>query len=143
MMTLSQSVVVHAPRDVVFEYVTDPARLADWIPSMVEAREIVGSGAGQQYEWTYKLAGLLFRGQTVVVEYVPNELSVHQAIGAVTSIWTIQTSSHDGGTELSIKIAYDVPTPVLGRLAERVIVRRDGRNLEMALANVKDVLEAE
>ena len=143
MMTLSQSVVVHAPRDVVFEHVTDPARLADWIPSMVEAREIVGSGAGQQYEWTYKLAGLLFRGQTVVVEYVPNELSVHQAIGAATSIWTIQTSSHDGGTELSIKIAYDVPTPVLGRLAERVIVRRDGRNLEMALANVKDVLEAE
>ena len=93
MMTLSQSVVVHAPRDVVFEYVTDPARLADWIPPMVEAREIVGSGAGQQYEWTYKLAGLLFRGQTVVVEYVPNELSVHQAIGAIVHRNTVNLGS--------------------------------------------------
>jgi len=94
MMTLSQSAVVHAPRDVVFEH-------------------------------------------------VPNELSVHQAIGAATSIWTICTGSHDGGTELSISIAYDVPTPVLGRLAERVIARRDARNLKVALANVKDVLGAE
>jgi hypothetical protein len=29
----------------------------------------VGLGEGQQYEWTYKLSGILFHGQSVVVEY--------------------------------------------------------------------------
>ena len=141
MMRLSQSAQIDAPPSVVFDYATEPARFAEWIPPMVEAHDIVGSGEGQQYEWTYKLAGMLFRGQAVVVEYVTNERSVHQAIGAIESVWTFEVVPRYGGCELSVDIAYEVPMPVLGKLAERVIVARDKRNLKVALANVKEILE--
>jgi uncharacterized protein YndB with AHSA1/START domain len=142
MMSLNQSVGINAPTDLVFAYVTDPATMAEWIPPMVQTRDIVGSGEGQQFEWTYKLAGLLFRGQSVVVEHVPNEVSVYQSIGAISSTWTFRVGSHDGGAKFTVDIAYDVPVPVLGRLAERIIVNRDTRNLDLALANVKEILEA-
>ena len=142
MRTLKQSVEINAPPDAVFAYVTDPAAFAEWIPPMVEARNIVGSGEGQQYEWTYKLAGMLFRGQSVVVEEVPNELSVHQSIGAITSTWNYRVAPHNEGSEFTLDIVYEVPLPVLGKLAERVIGQRDKRDLDAALANVKEILEA-
>jgi uncharacterized protein YndB with AHSA1/START domain len=85
MMSLSQSVGINTPADVVFACVTDPATMAEWIPPMAQVRDIVGSGEGQQFEWTYKLAGLLFRGQGVVVEHVPNELCVYQSWRSASS----------------------------------------------------------
>lgn len=141
MMKVDESIVIDAAQDVVFAYVTDPAKMAEWLPSMVETRNIVGSGEGQQYEWTYKLAGLLFRGQTVVVEQAPIELSVFQTIGAVNSTWTFHFEPTDGGTRFRLLIEYEVPMPVLGRLAERVISKRDSRTICLALNNVKDTLE--
>ena len=69
--------------------------MAEWIPPMVQTLDIVGSGEGQQFEWTWKLAGLLFRGQSVVVEHVPNDVAVYQSIGSMSSIWTFHVGSHD------------------------------------------------
>ena len=109
---------------------------------MVEAHDIIGSGEGQQYEWTYKMVGILFRGQTVVVEYEPDELSVFQSIGAVNSTWSIRVEPEGEDTRFTIGIEYEVPLPMLGQLAERLIVRRAPRNLGVALANVKDIMEA-
>lgn len=142
MLTVDESIVIDAPQDAVFAYVTDPARMAEWLPSMVEARNIVGHGEGQQYEWTYKLIGVLFRGQTVVVEHAPpSGYSVHQTIGAVNSTWTFRVEPADGGTRFRLCIDYEVPMPVLGKLAERVISKRDRRTICTALANAKDTLE--
>ena len=142
MMSLNQSVRINAPADVVFAYVTEPATMAEWIPPMVQTRDIIGSGEGQQFEWTYKLAGLLFRGQSVVVEHVPNDVAVYQSIGSISSIWTFRVGSHDRGSKFTLDIAYDVPVPVLGKLGEHAIVSRDARNLDLALVNVKEILEA-
>lgn len=141
MMTLSQSIVIDARPEAVFAYVVEPSTMAEWIPPLVETRDIIGSGEGMQFEWTYKLAGLLLRGQTVVVAQVQNECAEYQGIGAINSTWTFRVEPDGGGTKLSIDIVYEVPVPVLGKLAERVIVKRDRRNLDVALANVKDLLE--
>jgi hypothetical protein len=47
------------------------------------ALAVLGDGAGQQMEWTHKMGGMRFHGQTVVVEHVPNERAVHQLIGMI------------------------------------------------------------
>jgi len=110
--------VIHAAPERVFAYVTEPSLLPEWLPSMVEVRNVVGTGAGQQYEWTYKMAGLLLRGQSTVVEYVPNQCAV-----------------------LHIEVEYSVPVPVLGKLAERLAVSRDARDFALAFDKVKETLE--
>lgn len=142
MVSLTKSVVVNAPADKVFAYVTEPTKMAEWLVSMVEARDVIGSGEGQQYEWTYKMVGLQLRGQSTVVEHVPNEVSVHQSIGSIDSSWTLGVEPHGAGTTLTVEVEYNIPVPVLGRMAERFLLKRDARDLEQSLANAKELLEA-
>ena len=141
MMALSHSVVIDAPQDVVFAYVTDPAKMAEWLPNMVVTHNIVGSGEGQQYEWTYKLSGILFHGESVVVEYAPSNLAVHQTIGSVNSTWHFHVEPAGHRSKFTLDVNYEVPLPILGRLAEHIIKRRDARLVDLALENVKDLLE--
>jgi uncharacterized protein YndB with AHSA1/START domain len=142
MAFVKKEVVVNAPVERVFEYINEPSTLSEWLPSMVDVREVIGTGLGQQYEWTYKMAGLLLRGQSTIVELVPNERAVHQSIGTIGSVWTYTLEPHDGGTALAIEIEYTIPIPVLGKLAEKLALSRDARDLEVALINVKETLEA-
>lgn len=141
MTVVRKEVVVDAPVERVFAYINEPTTLSEWLPSMVGVQGVIGSGLGQQYEWTYKMAGLLLRGQSTIVEMVPNERAVHQSIGTIGSIWTYTVEPHDGGTALTVEVEYTVPIPVLGKLAEKIAVRRDARDLEAALVNVKETLE--
>jgi len=140
MVSVRKSVVISAPPDRVFEYVTEPSTMAEWLTKMVEVRDIVGTGEGQQYEWTYKYAGLLLRGQSVVVQHVPNRLAVSQSIGMIGSTWTFRVEPHEEGSTLTIEVEYSVPIPVLGKIAEHVAVRLDARDLETSLSNVQDML---
>ena len=61
MAAISESAHIHASVDRVFDYVTEPTKLPEWLPSMVEVHNVIGTGLGQQYEWTYKMAGMLLR----------------------------------------------------------------------------------
>jgi len=140
MVNVRKSIVISAPPDRVFDYVTEPSTMAEWLTKMVEVRDIVGTGEGQQYEWTYKYAGLLLRGQSVVVQHVPNRLAVSQSIGMIGSTWTFRVEPHEEGSTLTIEVEYSVPIPVLGKIAEHVAVRLDARDLETSLSNVQDML---
>ncbi|MGB5368502.1 MAG: SRPBCC family protein, partial [Polyangiales bacterium] len=55
------SIAIHAPADQVFAYVDEPMNYPTWLPNMVEVRNVIGDGIGQQYEWTFKMGGLLHR----------------------------------------------------------------------------------
>jgi uncharacterized protein YndB with AHSA1/START domain len=140
MISLTKTVLVDAPADRVFAYVTEPTTMAEWLVSMVETRDVIGAGEGQQYEWTYKMVGLHLRGQTTVVEHVPNELSVHQSIGAIGSTWTFGIEPHEEGSSLTVEVEYSIPVPVLGKLAERIAEKRNARELEQSLTNVQEML---
>ena len=142
MASWKNSIEIHAPSERVFAYVDDPMTLSEWIPGLVEVHNVIGSGEGQQEEWTYKLVGLLLRGQATVVEHVPNRLAVHQTIGMAHGTVGYEVEPHPEGTTLTLEIEYEIPFPVLGKIAERVLIRRNAREFELALLNVKEALEA-
>jgi hypothetical protein len=142
MASWKDSILIDASPDDVFAYVDDPTELPTWLPSMIEVRNVIGTGLGQQYEYTYKMAGLLLRGQNIVVEYVPNERGLHQVIGMISALWDYSVEPHADGTVLNIQVEYSIPIPVLGRLAERLAIKQNAASFDLALINVKDVMEA-
>lgn len=142
MASWKNSIVICAPVERVFAYVDDPQTLVEWLPGMVEIRNVIGSGVGQQQEWTYKMAGVPLRGQAVVVEHVPGSHAVHQTIGMIQSTFAYTVEPHEEGTLLTLEVEYSVPVPVLGRLAEHIILARNAREFELALTNVKETLES-
>ncbi|MGB5265925.1 MAG: SRPBCC family protein [Polyangiales bacterium] len=142
MASWKDSILIDAPPEDVFAYVDDPTELPIWLPSMIEVRNVIGTGLGQQYEYTYKMAGLLLRGQNIVVEHVPNERGLHQVIGMISALWDYSVEPHADGTLLNIQVEYSIPIPVLGRLAERLAIKQNAASFDLALINVKDVMEA-
>ena len=142
MASWKDSILIHASPEDVFAYVDDPRELPTWLPSMIEVRNVIGTGLGQQYEYTYKMGGLQLRGQNIVVEHVPNERGLHQVLGMISALWDYSVESHPEGTVLNIEVEYSIPIPVLGRMAERLAVKQNAASLELALINVKDVMEA-
>lgn len=142
MISYESSMVINAPASAVFRYVNEPTTLPEWLTGMIDIRDVIGTGEGQQYEWTFTMVGIQLRGMNVVVEYVVNERATHQSIGMVTSSWTNIVEPQPGGAKLTIAIEYSLPVPVLGKLAEKMVVRRNARDLDSSLLNVKETLES-
>jgi uncharacterized membrane protein len=141
MAKVSRSVIINGAVDKVFAYVAEPMNLAEWIPSIMEVTDVTGSGVGQHYRWRYKMAGVPLKGETTVIEQIPNERRVTDSKGGVISTWTLTFEPHDGGTKFGIDIEYTVPVPVLGKLAEKLVLKRNEREADMAMENVKEKME--
>ncbi len=142
MPSYENSIVIDAALSDVFAYVNEPKTFPDWVHGMIDVRNVIGAGEGQQYEWTFKMVGIQFRGQSVAVNYVQDECAAYQSIGMIESIWTNVVEPLGQKTKLIIKVEYSIPTPVLGKLAEAIMLRRNRRGLDATLLNVKEVLEA-
>lgn len=141
MEKVKRSITINAPVEKVFNYVADPMAQLEWLSSMMAVKDVSGSGVGQHFRWTYKMAGVLLEGETTVTEHIPNERRVTQSKGGVTSTWIINFESHDGGTMMELDIEYTIPIPVIGKLAEKLVLKRNEREADLAMTNIKEKLE--
>ena len=141
MISYQNSIVINAPLKTVFAYVNDLATMPDWLAGLVEVRNVIGTGMGQQCDFTFKMVGVQLRGSAVVVDCVPDERCTHQSIGMLSADWTNIVEPHEDGTKLSVEVEYTLPGAVLGKLAEHLTIRRMKRDLQSSLLNVKEMLE--
>jgi uncharacterized protein YndB with AHSA1/START domain len=141
MPILNNSINISAPVEKVFAYVADPLTMPEWFVGMTEVTNVTGSGADQRSRWTYTMIGIPFHGQSKFTEYVPNQRTVAEQEGGITSIITITFAPHEGGTKLDMDIDYTIPVPVLGKLAENLVFKRNQRELAMSMQNIKERLE--
>jgi coenzyme Q-binding protein COQ10 len=138
MARVERSITINAPVEKVFAYIEDPINELEWIPSLVEVQDVAGQGAETHFRWAYKMAGMRLEGEGTNTEYIPNERIVTQSKGGIVSTWTLTFEPHDGGTKLNLVIEYTIPVPVLGKLAEALVLRQNEREADLALANIKD-----
>ena len=113
-----------------------------WLPSMMEVRDVTGKGVGSHFQWTYKMAGMRFQGETTVTEHVPDQRIVVESKGGIVSTWTWTFEPHDEGTKLNLDIEYTVPVPVLGKLAEALVLKQNEREADLAMANIRAKMES-
>ena len=143
MARVVRSISIDAPVEKVFGYFDDPTNLPEVWPSLLEVRNVKRlPNGGNSFRFVYKMAAIRFEGTSEDVDYIPNELSITESKGGIASTITLTYRPEDGGTKLTMENEYTVPIPVLGRLAEAVILRQNEREVELLLANVKDRLEA-
>jgi carbon monoxide dehydrogenase subunit G len=142
MATLSKSIFIQAPVEKVFAFMDNPTNMLQIWPSMVDVRNVKDPGDGRKtYDWTYKMAGMKFDGSSEDTEMVRNERVVTMSKGGIDSKFTWEFVPENGGTRVDVKVDYKVPVPVLGKLAEGVIIKQNEREMETLLANLKSVME--
>ena len=141
MAKVERSITINAPVEKVFNYLADPMAQLEWLPSIMDVKDVSGSGVGQHFRWTYKMAGVLLKGETTVTEHIPNKRRVTQTKGGVTSTWIFDFETLDGGTKVQLSIEYTIPVPVIGKLAEKLVLKRNEREAGLAMQNIKEKME--
>ena len=142
MATIERSIRIAAAPEHVFGYLDDPIHLLEIWPSMVEIRDVTElSNGGHAYHWRYKMAGLHFEGDSETVELVPNERFVQRNPTGIPSTFDWRFVPDDGGTKVEMKVEYEVPKSLLGRLAEPFVLKLNEREADTMLANLKDRVE--
>lgn len=105
---------------------------------MVEVSNIRRLPNGGYYaDFIYKMAGLKFEGYGEDVEIIPNRWMVTDTHGGIDSriTWTFRARGQE--TRVTLTIEYTVPIPLLGRLAEAIIVMMNDQEADLIMANLK------
>lgn len=142
MAKLTKSITIDAPVEKVFGYVSQSTNLPEIWPSLIEIKDVKHLPDGRTTDrWTYKMAGMHLKG-TTTTEYVENKSIISKTEGGVksTQIWTFEPA--DGGTKATLEVEYTVPIPVVGKLAEAIVVKMNDHEGDIIMANLKSRMEA-
>jgi uncharacterized membrane protein len=132
---------ISAPVEKVFAYASDPTSLPEWMTNLTEVTDVTGSGVGQHYHWKFRMAGVPLRGESTVSEHVPNERWVLDSKGGGISTWTLTFAPTEGGTKVGLDVDYTLPVPVLGKMVEKLVEKRNQRDADMWMENLKETME--
>lgn len=141
MVKVERSITINARVEKVFAYIDDPVNGMKCLPSLTDVRDITGQGIGKRWKWTYKMMGLPLQGEAEVIEHIPNQRCVAKTTGGILSTWTWAFKAEAGGTRLNLVVEYTIPMPVLGKVAERLVLRLNEREFTLGMGNLKEILE--
>ena len=144
MVKLHKTIKIHAPVDRVFAFLTDPHNLPEIWPSMVEVNNVTpAAGGGYNFGWVYKMAGMKFEGASDATEYVLNQRNATQSTKGIESKFTWVYQQENNDTNLSVDIEYSVPVPLIGKIAEAIILKQNDHEADTLLENLKNRMEIE
>ena len=137
-------ITINAPVEKVFSYLHDePTNMLEIWPSMVAVKEVKRlPNGGTSFLWVYKMVGMRFEGTSEDIEYIKNKRVVTKTKGGIEANYIWKFQPEDGGTKMTVETEWKVPVPVLGKLAEALIIKQQEREFDLVLANLKDKMEA-
>ncbi len=144
MVKLHKTITIHAPIEKVFAFMSDPRNLPDIWPSMIDVKNVTPAAhGGYNFGWVYKMAGMKFDGASETTEFVLNQRNVTRSTKGIESkfVWVYQPEGHN--TKLTVDIEYTVPVPLLGKIAEAIIVKQNDHEGDTLLENLKNRMEIE
>lgn len=141
MAKFSQSITINAPVDKIYKYLSDPANMPEWHPSVISIRDITGRGENQKWAWDYKLWGHIFMEEVYVEKEQVNTARIIKSKGIIRSTRTFSFARIGEGTRLDYEIEYTIPIVIINAVGERLAIRRSKRVVDMALTNIKERME--
>jgi uncharacterized membrane protein len=142
MIKTGRSITINAPVTKIFDYLSEPTNQPEIWPSLIEIKDVQRLPDGKtKNRWVYKMAGIRLEGTSEGVESVANQRIVSKTKGGVESTQTWIFQPEAGGTKVTFEVEYTVPIPVLGKLAEAIIVKMNEHEGEVILANLKSRME--
>ena len=142
MPRIRKSITINAPVEKVFEYISNPENMPEWWSNVTAIRDVTGCGELQSWTFDYKMMGLHFTGMAKVTRSRLNYERRVESKGGMVANWYWEFRPVDGGTQLRWVIDYTIPIPVLGKVGELLIMRRNERVARFAMTNIKERMEA-
>lgn len=138
MARVEKEVTVVAPIEQVCTYISEPANVPEFWPSVLEIKNVKPlPNGGYSGQWLYKMAGVTFEGRGTYTEVVPNQWLVIETRGGIKSRITWTFRSRGEVTRITLTIEYIIPIPLLGKLAEAIIARMNDQEADLVMANLR------
>jgi carbon monoxide dehydrogenase subunit G len=142
MATIDKAIIIKAPPEKFFDYLTKPSNLLQIWPGLIEIQdEQLLPNGGYKGKWISKMAGMRFKGSGEYAEIVKNQYFVIKAKGAINGTIVCTVRAMGNKTRLTLTIDYSVPVPLLAWLTGAVIVKMNERGAETVLANLRTIME--
>ncbi len=142
MATIDTEIIINAPLEKIFRYVSKPSNLPQIWPSVIEIKnEQLLPNGGYSAQWVYKMAEKYLEGTGEYTAMVPNQWFTIKTKGAVDSTITMTFRYVDSKTRVTLTINYRVPSAILGWLARRIILKMNEQEADLVLANLRAILE--
>lgn len=146
---MSSSIEVTANVDntpeAVLAYVADVRNRPYYLPSLktvTEVKETANHGAGTTWKWTWLSLGMEFSGTGECLKYEPGKVYTFRTTGGISSTWTYTVTPRDRGTDLHVKVEFEVPESAKSRLPiPSVTETLKKAETERVVANLKAILD--
>ncbi len=142
MPRIEKTLIIEAPPEKVFARFADPMNMLEDSANFVDVTDVTGEGVGESFKFVYKMAGIKFTQTFTYTEYVKNERLASKFEGGITGTTSWNIEPQNGGSKLTVVIDYAVPIPLVGKIAESLLAKRNEREWDAILANAKDTIEA-
>ncbi|MEA2399186.1 MAG: hypothetical protein QOK25_2742 [Thermoleophilaceae bacterium] len=146
MTKLEREIDIQASPDRVYDVLTDPRCLGDWVTIQEELEEAPDGDleAGSRLRQRMRVAGKRFRLSWTVVQADRPSRVVWEGKGPMgskaTAIYEL-SGDGDGGTRFSYMNEYELPGGPAGRIAGRAILAASGREADRTLDRLKALVE--
>ena len=142
MAKVDKEVWIESPIENIFGYISNPSNLPEVWPSLMDIKDIKSlPNGGYSCRWLYKMLGMRFQGFAEYTQIVPNKFFVVETKGGINSTisWTVR--SRENKTRVTLTIDYKVPVPVLGKLAEIIVLNMNDHEGDLIMTNLQTRLE--
>jgi uncharacterized membrane protein len=142
MIKIHKSITIKASADRVYELLTSPEHLPEIWPSLIEVTNVKRSADGaHSFDWTYKMAGLRFRGHSQTTEIEKNKRVVVKSEKGIDAVFRYVLAGENGETKVTMEIEYKIPNTALEKLAGPLVERLNEKEASLLLDNMKARLE--
>ncbi len=145
MAKIKRDIDIQVPPEDAFEALIDWSRLSDW-STVTQSHEGADrcSGVGEEFDQQLRIGGVPLQTHWRVVEFEPPRSLAYEVTAMARGRMTLRqrVASSGEGARVEFDVDYDLPGGFLGEALDRVYVeRRNEREVEHSLQNLKDLLE--
>lgn len=144
MPSVTQDIIVEAPPEKVFRFVSDPNRAPTFIPGLNRISNLSSAKpkVGRTWEWEFNWFGVVLSGQTECRQFDPPRVYQFETLTGAKSRWTYRCDAQNGHTKLNLEVEYEIPQNLLAKIAAAPVLEKMNRNRAAeVLANIKALLE--
>lgn len=143
MVEINREVIIDAPLERTFAYVSRPGNLPEIWPSLILIKnERLLPDGGYSFQWEYKIFGVYLKGTGEYTDIVPNQWFTVTIKGNLESVITWTFRPNDGQTRVTFTIEYQTPLPILNRIGKMIIENMNEREADLILANLQAIFTA-
>ena len=143
MMRVESETVIGRPRDAVFSFAADVSNQIMWVPAVAEVRSTSEEsiGVGANFVQVVQFLGRRFEANFQVTKYEENRMMSFQSTSGPIEMEIIETFQPVGEQTRAHLVLQGEPHGFFG-VARPLLQNLVQRQLDTAVANLKDVLES-